>query len=154
MRGSYGVENKDMNGNLRKKYPNLVNYRVTSQATENYNCVAWALKQEDVVWWPDPWEPPLYRWPDDIPRSDTLPSFLAFFKALNFTECGSSTHEEGFIKIAIYTNDNCVTHVARLCSNGKWTSKLGGDEDIEHTLEELVGPWSGQPICYLKKKIM
>jgi hypothetical protein len=44
--------------------------------------------------------------------------------------------------------------IARQLSNGKWTSKLGQDEDIEHeNLEGLVGEIYGSVVCIMKKTI-
>ena len=50
-----------------------------------------------------------------------------------FEPCENGDHEEGFEKIALYVNKaGKVTHAARQLDSGKWTSKLGNLEDIEH----------------------
>ena len=47
--------------------------------------------------------------------------------------------EAGFEKIAFYAApDDTPTHVARQLPNGRWTSKLGSWEDIEHATERDV----------------
>jgi hypothetical protein len=46
---------------------------------------------------------------------------------------------ENFQKIAIYMKYGKPCHAARQLSNGKWSSKLGGWEDIEHELTGLEG---------------
>lgn len=64
--------------------------------------------------------------------------------------------EEKYQKIAIYNDyDNLPTHVARQLPNGKWTSKLGQDEDIEHNnLQGLTGrPGYGEVACIMKRVI-
>ena len=40
--------------------------------------------------------------------------------------------ESGFVKVALYGSNLFYTHAARQLPNGKWTSKLGRGEDIEH----------------------
>src|SRR5713101_10154879 len=39
-------------------------YRVTSPATRNYNCVAWAASRTDRWWWPSPFA----YWPAGVPN--------------------------------------------------------------------------------------
>jgi hypothetical protein len=46
------------------------------------------------------------------------------------------------------------THMARQLTSGRWTSKLGELEDIEHlTLEQLSGSDYGQAVQFLKRKL-
>jgi hypothetical protein len=40
--------------------------------------------------------------------------------------------EPGFLKVALYGTGLTYTHAARQLADGKWTSKLGKGEDIEH----------------------
>ena len=40
--------------------------------------------------------------------------------------------QDGYEKIAIYALDGEPTHAARQLDTGRWTSKLGKHEDIEH----------------------
>ena len=58
-------------------------------------------------------------------------------------------------KIAIYLNSsNSPTHVARQLLDGRWTSKLGSYEDIEHSrLAGLEGldPAYGAVGCFMAK---
>ena len=43
------------------------------------------------------------------------------------------------------------THAARQFPGGRWTSKLGPAEDIEHELEELAGPLYGEVVLILRR---
>lgn len=43
------------------------------------------------------------------------------------------------------------THAARQLENGKWTSKLGQLEDIEHELDGLVGDKYGIVVTILRR---
>jgi hypothetical protein len=59
----------------------------------------------------------------------------------------------GFEKIAIYVLDEKPQHAARQLPNGKWTSKLGQYEDIEHNaLEGLEGSIYGYVACVMKRR--
>jgi hypothetical protein len=57
----------------------------------------------------------------------------------------------GVEKIAIYVRSDIPSHVARQLPNGKWTSKLGLREDIEHDLEALEGPEYGSVVLILSR---
>jgi hypothetical protein len=75
------------------------------------------------------------------------------FKSLGFTVTSNSEYEEGYDKVAIYGQDGEYTHAARQLTSGKWTSKIGGLEDIEHnSLEGLVGIEYGIVDRIMKRK--
>ncbi len=132
-------------------FPNLraEGYQITSQQTKSYNCIAWAAGDNSKWWWPD--SNYMYFWPDGIPRDNSLNSFLLMFGRFGFTQTNSSEYEEGFEKVAVYVNSTGVTHAARQLTSGKWTSKLGADHDIEHTLDGLNGVIYGSVGMILKR---
>lgn len=104
-------------------------YRVTSPATDTYNCIAWVAGDTTRSWWPAP----NYYWPDSAPLAETLAGFKAVFEGRGYFECESDALEAGFEKIAIFADyAETPTHAARQLQGGKWTSKLGDWEDIEH----------------------
>src|SRR5690349_2662705 len=105
-----------------------------SCATDEYNCVAWAVQRKNQIIWPDELEQ--HGWAEDIDRNEDLAAFRRFFEASGYTSCADGTPENLYEKIAIYTDTGIVTHVARLQSDGKWTSKLGGGIDGEHPRPE------------------
>ena len=62
--------------------------------------------------------------------------------------------ETNFEKVAIYTKGSKPTHMARQLENGKWTSKLGSDEDLEHhTLEGLECDLYGKATIFMKRSV-
>jgi hypothetical protein len=74
-------------------------------------------------------------WPKDVPREATLVAFVAAYSTLGYRECETGDLEAGFEKIAIFIKPGGTpAHAARQLPNGKWTSKLGNEEDIEHDL--------------------
>jgi hypothetical protein len=137
------------------EFPHLAatGYRITSPATRTYNCFAWAAGEDDR-WW-NPLEPNSpYYWPDGVPAELTIAAFIQAYQTLGYEPCESSEFESGFEKIAIYTTpDGEPTHVARQLPNGKWTSKLGRWEDIEHELEGLTSEMYGSVKQVLKRSI-
>ena len=120
-------------------FPNLNRgeYRVTSDASLAYNCLAWALGDTANWWSPSP----EHYWPAEIPRQHALESFRALFEAVGYAECRASDPSLETEKIAIFVDrEGFPTHVARQLENGRWTSKLGGWQDIEHQdLRALAG---------------
>jgi hypothetical protein len=110
--------------------------------------MAWALGLTNQWWEPFglivPAPPPEYFWPDGVANESSVEAYAHIFRERGFVDCESGDHEKGMLKIALYTRDGEVTHVARQLPNGRWTSKLGKCEDIEHTLEGLVsdGPFA------------
>ena len=130
-------------------------YQITSPSTPDYNCIAWAALEDDR-WW-DPTDPDQY-WPDGVPRELTLEAFIQAYQTIGYVPGDSVEFESGFQKIAIYTKpsgepDGVPTHVVRQLPNGRWTSKLGNLEDIEHELDGLRGFYYGAVAQILKRSI-
>jgi hypothetical protein len=129
-----------MNPALPMLFPHLSDsgYRETSPADRRYNCVAWAAGDDQNWWWPQPFDETF--WPPDAPRIESVEGFMAAFRTLGYEPCGHSQLEPGFEKVALYVGeDGLPTHAARQLENGRWTSKLGELEDIEHDLDNLEG---------------
>lgn len=125
------------------------NYRVTSPATWNYNCIAWAVGVTDAWWWPVPGR----YWPADVPREESRAAFLAVFAKLGYSPCATADLEAGVEKIALYAVGEKPSHAARQLASGVWTSKLGPSIDIEHTtLEALAGGVYGELTAVLSRK--
>lgn len=140
---------------IERDFPNLstTGYKITSPDTINYNCIAWAAGDDQRWWWPDSQN--IDYWPEEVPREVTLDAFKQAFQTVGYEVCQTDSLESGWQKIAIYADSTGKpTHIARQLSNGKWTSKLGQDEDIEHeNLEGLVGEIYGSVVCIMKKTI-
>ena len=124
-------------GNIERHLPGLEasEYQITSDATDEYNCVAWAVGEDDR-WWSHEVDDE-YFWPDRAPRSEGVESYQAMFALYGFAECDNGDLERGVEKIALFADEGRFTHVARQLDSGRWTSKLGEDCDIEHELEAL-----------------
>jgi hypothetical protein len=54
--------------------------------------------------------------------------------------------------VAFYGNNLLYTHAARQLSGGKWTSKLGKAEDIEHDTPDVVsGGLYGEVVAIMRR---
>jgi hypothetical protein len=125
---------------LEIKWPNLssTDYRVTSAKSQEYNCFAWAAGEDDRWWQPVPGEQ--FYWPEGALLEETLAAYIQAYQTLGYEICDADLLETGYQKIALYIDPRGIpTHAARQLPNGKWTSKLGWLEDIEHELDGLVG---------------
>lgn len=124
-------------------------YRETSPRNPDYNCIAWAAG-DDSKWWD---ALPGYYWPDGTKRSFSVDGLIKAYAAHGFVSCNDASMEAGFEKIAIYGDRRGYQHAARQLPNGKWTSKLGKLQDIEHNLaESLEGDEYGEIRQIMKRK--
>jgi hypothetical protein len=127
-------------------------YQVQSPPTLGYNCIAWAAGDSQNWWWPD--EDGQDTWPAGVARAETLEAFRDAFAALGYVACDREDLEPGFEKIALYATAQAVPkHATRQLANGRWTSKLGGLEDIEHELHDLSGAAYGTVVQVMKRPL-
>lgn len=134
------------------RFPNLSapNYSVSSPETDNYNCIAWAYGVDDRKLWPG--VPDDYVWPDGLPQQEDIDTFIALFVGIGYEVCSSPDLEQGFEKVAIFANGDEPLHAARQLLSGKWTSKLGDWQDIEHDdLAAVEGNRYGQVNVILRR---
>jgi len=140
---------------LRSKFPSLgASYlRVTSPATGDYTCIGYAAGDVDRVWKPDPWPDGLYYWPRGAPREDTMTGWTRVFELLGYRAGESRDFESGVEKVALYADlSGKPQHVARQLPNGRWTSKIGTMEDVEHELDGLEGESYGRVVLVLERR--
>ena len=140
--------------NIKAAFPNLDanNHIVTSPEDLNYNCIAWAVGENDVWWWPDLM---LTRyWPEEIPRQETIDAFVQAFSLKGYSQCNDSGLEQGYEKIALFAINQTPTHASRQLPSGHWTSKLGESFDISHQIDTLNGsPIYGSIALYFRREI-
>ena len=135
---------------LIRKFPKLLadGAKKTSEATRQYNCIAWSAARDELQWWdPEKYES-WYYWPPNLPPKDySFENFVRLFQDKGYKECTGSQFEFLYKKVAIYAiygfyeKDKWgFSHVCDQLNSGAWTSKLGPDEDIKHnSLEALAG---------------
>lgn len=135
---------------FEETFPGLrdVAHEVTSDPAEEYNCIAWAAGDQ-TAWWS---HAEGYRWPG-ANRTPLIESLVTVFVGLGYEVCEDGTLEQGFEKVALYVRNHMWRHAARQLPNGRWTSKLGPDEDIEHeTAEALCGVHYGTVHCFMRRR--
>ena len=133
---------------VENSFPNLKAgaYHATSPQSLDYNCMAWAAGDDGQWWWPDDDA----FWPT-TDRAATVAVFVKAFATLGYTPTESEHIEDGFERVALFAKDSRVTHAARQIPNGRWTSKLGYDVDIEHDLRALDGPVYGRVVQIMRR---
>jgi hypothetical protein len=143
---------------LEADFPRLLStgYLITSEASGVPNCIGYVLGDMEHFW-----DPMLvgfhagYYWPPGIPRDDKLTTWRLLFNLFGYRPAETSTPEFGIEKIAIYgniNNDEEGHHVAKQLPSGAWTSKLGPDQDIEHSaLDALVGAAYGAVVLIMQR---
>ncbi|GIL23792.1 MAG: hypothetical protein BroJett042_23050 [Bacteroidota bacterium] len=135
------------------KFPNskIDPFLLTSPQTPIYNCIAWAFGSVDKWFWPD--VAGTYFWPSDIPRTETLDSFIKLFEIIGYKVCDNGDLEKDYQKIAIYADGNGKpTHAARQLRNGFWTSKLGQSFDVTHTIHSMSDGLYGNVAAFMKRQ--
>ena len=136
-------------------FPNLTpaNHRIIGPASAQFNCIAWACGDTEQWWQPGP----NAFWPVtcDPDACWTLANLIAALATVGYVACGDAAPESGFEKIAVYAHSEAeYTHAARQLPSGKWTSKLGKWELIEHdTPEDVSGGVYGTIFQFMKRPL-
>lgn len=124
-------------------------YDVTSCATKTYNCIGWALGDDS-----NNWGPVLgYKWRGEYTLAAR--SLVALFESEGYERCNSSRLERGYEKVALYADaDGDWRHAAKQLATGRWTSKIGECDDIEHKRpESLESDIYGRVHCLMRRKL-
>jgi len=134
-------------------FPNLSKtpYRVTSPPDTTYNCFAW-VAGESHRWWeahPDAG----HFWPTGYTTDWSIDVVIDAYRTVGYTACHDGSLEHGVEKVAIYVKDGEPTHAARQLLGGTWTSKLGAEDDLEHTIDGLTGTEYGAPAVFLGRPV-
>ena len=120
-------------------------YRKTSDP-DDYNCIAYAIG-DTSDWWSHEKK---YKWVGD--RSPLIEALVNVFIAKGYKKCLCASRERGYEKVALYAKGHLWTHAAIQLENGRWSSKLGGLEDIEHeTAGCICNDEYGEVYCYMKR---
>jgi hypothetical protein len=123
---------------IESLFPLLVgtSYSEESPATDTYNCVAFAVGDFQNWWWPRKGYG-IY-WPPGFPLDDFVATLVSIFELHGYSVCNNSDHESGYEKLVIFSHLGRFKHAARQLKSGRWASKLGEEQDIEHERAEHV----------------
>jgi hypothetical protein len=86
-----------------------------------------------------------------VARVETVEAFRKAFASLGDVVCDHDQLEEGYEKIARFALAGVPKHAARQLPSGRWTSKLGPMEDLEHALHDLTGMVYGAVVLVMKR---
>jgi len=90
-----------------------------------------------------------------MPRTGdySLKAYVDMFRSQGFELCDDRGIETGYEKIALYANRSGeFSHVAILIPSGRWASKMGDWEDIEHeTPDDLNGDLYRAPRAFMRR---
>lgn len=139
----------DLRADLISAFPGLANteFEVTSPEDKDYNCIAWAAGEQGFWWWPGRF------WPKEVPPAETRLAFIKAFATKGYEKCDGPELEAGYEKICLYEKLGRPKHAARQLPDGKWTSKLGMENDISHELQALAGKRYGKPAVFMRRPL-
>jgi len=134
-------------------------FRKTSEVDGKYNCIAWALGH---TWtWYEPrienyrYRLPkfLTRWPPEVPNEYSQEAYIKFFEYHGFERCSDGRLEHGIEKVAFYYIGLGIDrpHACKQLKDGKWSSKMGNQEDVEHDLQSMEKGRYGEVVQFLKR---
>lgn len=140
--------------NVAAHFPRLSEYRVTSPKDPTYNCIAFAAGDTTRKWACTPFPIPGYYWPSGAIQGDKPDALQSAFEQVGFELADNGELEVEYDKIALYADENGNwSHAAIQTESGKWASKLGNEEDIEHTDPHcFVGSLYGNLVCFMRRR--
>ena len=138
---------------LEEMFPGLRGqlYQIASPRNDRYNCIAFAAGDDRNWWWPDAAEQDM--WTAGVARAETVEAFRDAFATLGYVACSDDQPEPGYEKIALFALTGVPKHASRQLPSGRWVSKLGSLEDIEHALHDLTGMVYGSVVLVMKRSV-
>jgi hypothetical protein len=137
---------------IQRDFPalNQNNSELRSPKDFNYNCLAFALGDEQN-WWEPPGEFGFY-WPPGFPKDLTVPTVIGIINVHGFVVESDLTKQPETDSIAIYAKGPEWTHFAKFTA-GRWTSKLGVGRDIYHSSPKVLeGDLYGEVVKILSRQ--
>ena len=154
-----GERTEEIKAQLVKIFPKLAqdeNFKITSPASSDYNCIAFAYNIYNRWMWPNTGESHFLDGVHYWTSGEILDCNVSHFKAFElkgYSVCESCEFDPKYRKIALYVKSNSTecTHAAREQRNGFWKSKLGRDVDIQHgTPYTIENDQYGKVYCFMK----
>ena len=135
---------------LVEAFPNLASegFETVGQASELYNCIAYAAGDTTKWWWPDG----INYWPPWASETNRTESLKEAFSGLGYEQCDTSDTEVGYQRIALYEVNGEMKHAAVQTPDGRWRSKMGQGPVIEHDTPESLSCGSyGGPTAFMRR---
>lgn len=126
------------------------NFCLKSPATYQYNCIAFAMGMQDR--WVDTGNLPWHWWPPAVEKGMTVAHLVKAFQYFGFEDCGmDESMDEKYDKIAIYQNNECWTHAARIVADGIYHSKFGASYDGIHSCGDVLQAQYGTVVIVMRR---
>jgi len=155
-----GERDEEIKEGLLRIFPKLAqdkDFKITSPASSDYNCIAWAYIIKNRWMWPNTGDGSfldgIHYWPSNEILDDDVSHFIKAFELQGYIVCEECKFDPKYRKIALYAKDNSTkcTHAAREQRDGFWTSKLGPYVDIQHgTPYTIENNTYGKVYCFMK----
>ena len=143
-------------------FPNISpSAEIISYPDRRYNCVMHALGGKSFYIQPIPKQycpviPGQYGekffWPTDFPFDFSVETMIEFFKLFKYEICEDDSYSLKFRKLAIFADKaNDFKHVALQFGPDIWTSKLGYENILKHSLADISGGTYGNVYCFMRR---
>ena len=136
---------------VRRIFPQLLegaNFEFTSEVDFNYNCFAWALSYSDKYFANAKGS----HWPWKELSDSTVEGYVGVCELHGFAPSESDGFKPGYEKIAIFEDEEGISHACRTDRIGRWKSKLGVGPDIDHDTLSDLGDTYGRVVKILEKR--
>ena len=130
-------------------------FKITSENTTDYNCIAWAMGFDDRwVEPPSPHKPSDGRsvwWPVNARSDMSYEALISAFQEVGFKICTETNVHEGYDVVVLYGDGGIWTHASRIISLNEEHSKFGESWDGIHGRQMFDGTSYGNPYAYMKR---
>ena len=136
---------------VKDAFPRLVegvNFDFSSEVDFNYNCFAWALSYPDKYFANSKGS----YWPWKQFSDSTVEGFVGVCQLHGFGPSDNEDFKPGYEKIAIFEDEEGISHACRTDRIGRWKSKLGVGPDIDHYTLSALKEGYGQIVKILEKR--
>jgi len=135
-------------------FPNSLGspFGITSPKDKFYNCIAYVYGDYRRWYWPSSFLVPPYFWPPAIPRVVHVNSFIQLYSSIGYQVCQHGDLQAGVEKLAIFGFDALrPKHAALQLVDGNWSSKLGENHDVSHSIQNISGGTYGNVLAYMSR---
>jgi hypothetical protein len=86
----------------------------------------------------------------------TLDSYERAYRRIDYRRCDGGDLEAWYEKVVLYEKDGLPCHAARQLPDGRWTSKCGKLQDINHARPETVSGSDGYgaPGLFMRRRVL
>lgn len=126
------------------------NFKLQSEPTYRYNCIAYAMGMDDR--WVDSMNLPWHWWPPVL-KDQSPESLINAFEYLGFEKCGmNDSIEEEYDKVVLYKIGDEWKHAAKVVDNNVYHSKFGESFDGSHSGNDVLSAVYGMPYQVMRRE--